>query len=353
MAYSNQTWTITSEVPTVLVIPFPYISQDHVYVEIDGVDFPLLATDWNTAQTISTARMGLVEGSVVYVYRDTPKEAMLVNYRAGADTTDVNLDSANEQLLYITQEQLDTLTDAMRLGSAGAWDAQGLVVGNGAAPVEPTDLATKAYTDSVTDAVADDADRAALAAAAALVSETNAAQSAIEAAQSATDADTSADEAYDAALAAAAARDAIPAAGDILVDADIGVAVQAYDQDILKAGTPDILTTFFGDAAQVHTGTSLVGLTVARNHIVWPLTANSVFNVHYANPSASGAEIPAGWTGTLVYHVYPNGYTLLLSSNYKFVDGLPDPDSAAGEVRIVVELFNGRQTIVSVQNVEA
>jgi len=117
------------------------------------------------------------------------------------------------------------------------------------------------------------------------------------------------------------------------------------DADILKADTADMLQAVYGDEAQTYTGTDLSGLTVTRNHISWTLTASSAFSANFT--------LPSGWTGTLVFHVYPDGNDLALSTSFKSVDAYSDPDAAAGEIRIVVEVFNSRMTIVSLQNVAA
>ena len=44
---------------------------------------------------------------------------------------------------------------------------------------------------------------------------------------------------------------------------------------------------------------------------------------------------------------------LVLAASYKHDGSLPSPDPDAGEVRIVVEQYNARKTILSLQNVEA
>lgn len=86
----------------------------------------------------------------------------------------------------------------------------------------------------------------------------------------------------------------------------------------------------------------LSDLTVGRNHVVWALAADSLF---------SGATLP--YDGVYVFHVYPGGHALALAASYKTDGALPGPDPAAGEIRIVVERFNGRTSIVSLQNMEA
>lgn len=114
------------------------------------------------------------------------------------------------------------------------------------------------------------------------------------------------------------------------------------NEALLKADSPNLLQTVFGDEAQVHTGTNLSGLTVARNHIMWTLTDNSQF---------SDIELP--YDGTYVFHAYPMGFGLVLAASYKTDGGIAEPDPSAGEIRIVVEQYNARKAIVSLQNLEA
>lgn len=114
------------------------------------------------------------------------------------------------------------------------------------------------------------------------------------------------------------------------------------DTAIIKADLPDLLQAVFGDEPQSHTGTDLSGLTVNRNHVTWTLTAASQFS-----------DAPLPYDGTYIFHVYPAGNVLALATSYKNDGNLPDLDSAAGEIRITVEQFNSRKTIVSVQNMGA
>ena len=78
---------------------------------------------------------------------------------------------------------------------------------------------------------------------------------------------------------------------------------------------------------------------MTRNHVSWVLSANSQFT-----------EVSLPYDGTYVFHVYPSGYSLVLASAYKSDGLLASPDPAAGEVRLVVEQYNSRKTIVSLQN---
>lgn len=116
------------------------------------------------------------------------------------------------------------------------------------------------------------------------------------------------------------------------------------DIAILKADLPDLLQTVYGDDAQEHIGSDLSTLTVERNHILWTLTENSLF---------SGISLP--FDGTYVFHIYPNGHTLTIAgeTTYKRSAGMPDPNPDAGEIRITLERFNGRNTLISLLNIRA
>ncbi|MCJ2165537.1 MULTISPECIES: hypothetical protein [unclassified Pseudodesulfovibrio] len=120
------------------------------------------------------------------------------------------------------------------------------------------------------------------------------------------------------------------------------IGAQPADADILKADTADLLRAVYGDEAQAHIGTDLSNLTVARNNVAWTLTADSAFS-----------EVALPYDGTYVFHVYPAGNALTLAAAYKTDGNLPDPDPAAGEIRIAVEQYNSRKTIVNLQNMEA
>jgi hypothetical protein len=114
------------------------------------------------------------------------------------------------------------------------------------------------------------------------------------------------------------------------------------DPAILKADLPDLLRSVFGDEAQVHTGPDLSTLAVARNHVAWTLSGPGQFG-----------DVALPYDGTYVFHVYPSGNALALAASYKTDGTLPEPDSSAGEIRIVIEQYNSRKTIVALQNMEA
>jgi hypothetical protein len=107
------------------------------------------------------------------------------------------------------------------------------------------------------------------------------------------------------------------------------------------AGETLDVTTFSISVIDGIPGLDLSTLDVTRNHIQWALLSDSQF---------SDMELP--YDGTYVVHVYPLGHTLGIAASYKSNGALPDPDPDAGEIRITVEQYLGRKTIVSLQNME-
>lgn len=89
------------------VVTFPYLSQDHVKLLVGGS--PATFT-WLTSTTIR-ATTAPTTGTVVRVYRETPKDEPLVDFAGGAVLTDNNLNTATLQSLYSAQEQQDTIED--------------------------------------------------------------------------------------------------------------------------------------------------------------------------------------------------------------------------------------------------
>ena len=127
-------------------------------------------------------------------------------------------------------------------------------------------------------------------------------------------------------------------------EAEILAAIGAEPADaaILKGDAPCLLRAAYGEELQSFEGADLSGLAVARNHVAWTLAEDSLFG-----------DVALPFDGTYVFHVYPGGHALSLAASYKSDGGLPDPDAGAGEIRIAVEQYNARKTIVSLQNMEA
>ncbi|MEF2230875.1 MAG: phage tail fiber protein [Pseudodesulfovibrio sp.] len=134
----------------------------------------------------------------------------------------------------------------------------------------------------------------------------------------------------------------IAARADTPAEARAAIGAEPADTAILKADSAELLRAVFGDEPQSHAGSDISTLTAVRNHILWPLTGDSLFS-----------ETGLPYDGTYVFHVYPGGHSLALAASYKTGGALPEPVPDAGEIRIVVERFGGRTSIVSLQNMEA
>ncbi len=84
--------------------------------------------------------------SVVEVRRVTPRGDRLVDFVDGVALTEFDMDLADIQLLFLIQEDTDTLTDAILFDHAkNAWDMKGFRVTNVGEPIEDNDAVTLAY----------------------------------------------------------------------------------------------------------------------------------------------------------------------------------------------------------------
>jgi len=140
---------------------------------------------------------------------------------------------------------------------------------------------------------------------------------------------------------AVAAAESIP--GDPLDASDIGETVEPVDENRanrLYADTAALLQAVYGDQAQVHSGGDTHGLVLNRNHVTWTLTAQS----------GLFGDMVIPYDGTYVFHVYPNGNKLFLAAGFKAPENLPEPDRDAGEIRVVLERYNSRLSLINVQN---
>lgn len=84
--------------------PFPYLERSHIYVDVNGVE-----------QAFSFAAPSIIalpeppeEGSTVTIKRRTPSEA-IVDFADGASLTEIDLDTANLQSIYLNQEAADRM----------------------------------------------------------------------------------------------------------------------------------------------------------------------------------------------------------------------------------------------------
>lgn len=172
MAYATNTYP-GDGVTTNFTLTFPYLSQAHVSVEVDGVP---VAFTWLNASTVvvSPAPAG---GTTVKVYRNTSRTVPLVDYTNGELLEEVALDLAYRHTLYVAQEAFDASEAVENTTQLQAWA--------NAAAASALAAAASAAAASVSETSAGASAVAALASeTAAAISESNAAASELAAAAS-------------------------------------------------------------------------------------------------------------------------------------------------------------------------
>lgn len=144
MAYARETFTGNGS-NRLFSVNFPYISTAHIEVYVAGVlQSPLTFTNATTVQ-LATAP---ANGATVQVRRNTPKTTRLVDWQDGTALREADLDLADLQVLYITQEAFDEAESALKENTLGQLDALNKRIVNVAAPVDPTDAVRKAELDA-------------------------------------------------------------------------------------------------------------------------------------------------------------------------------------------------------------
>lgn len=117
--------------------PFPYISQDHVKVSVDGVAAVFTFLNANTVK-ITPAPTGVID-----IRRVTPKDNPPVNFQDGSVLKEADLDLLALFSTYIAQEVQDTVDQVIQVNLAGNLDAQNKRVINVADPVDDQDAVNK------------------------------------------------------------------------------------------------------------------------------------------------------------------------------------------------------------------
>src|SRR5690606_3930413 len=94
-----------------------YISIDHVRASVtdeDGVETPITLSQSNFIQpTLLRIEPAVPAGSVLRVWRDTPKDEPLLDYNDGALMTERNLDTSFDQAVYAAAEMVDRAADSL------------------------------------------------------------------------------------------------------------------------------------------------------------------------------------------------------------------------------------------------
>jgi hypothetical protein len=349
---SNKNFTVT----------FPYISQSHVKVTLNGV---LLITptnyEWLSASVIQfVTAPGF--GAFIRIARQTPT-GVLVDFVDGSTLTETDLDLASSQAIYVAEEGSDAIASSMLIDPAdGDWNAQSRPIKNVAAPVDGNDAVNKTYADAIIATAAGSASAAAASASAASGSASAAAGSASAATTSASQADTARIAAEAAEVAAESARDTTLAqvgtatlrannlsdlvdAGTARTNLGLGALATLASVAFANIASATIATTseFFSNAASKLV--SVTGLWAAAAPVALPATTGTVTlnlnaglnftgqltgNATLANPT----NPKNGQRGSIRVQQSSGGNnTLAWGSNWKFANGtVPALTGAASAV---------------------
>ena len=85
---------------------------------------------------------------MVKVYRVTPSDTKITNFKDGSTFGERQLDAMMDQALFVVQEATDSLTEQMMVNPSGAWEGQGKAISNVADPIAPQDVATKHWVEN-------------------------------------------------------------------------------------------------------------------------------------------------------------------------------------------------------------
>lgn len=125
------------------IVPFPYISKEHVKVEVDAVP---VTFQWLDSTNISLDTVPTV-GANVRIFRETPRLTRLVDFKDASTLTEKELDLSALQLLYLVQEGFDRNERSINLID-GVWDGKTFRATNFSDPQDPQDLVTKNWAEN-------------------------------------------------------------------------------------------------------------------------------------------------------------------------------------------------------------
>jgi len=127
---------------------FPYLEDEHIKVEIDGVgttDFTVVATP--TAKIVLDT--GLSAAASVRVRRRSAPNENLVDFVNGSVLTEAELDLSYRHNRYLAEEIAELNDQSLQIESGGTeWDAKTKRIKNVGTAVDSTDAVTKVYLDN-------------------------------------------------------------------------------------------------------------------------------------------------------------------------------------------------------------
>ena len=172
MANSKVTYTADGSTQS-FAVTFPYISQSHVSVTVNGATATFI---WNNDNQITISTPTLTGGDNVVIARSTSLTTRLIDYVDGSNLTETDLDLDSKQAFYLAQEAIDERDShlALDLSGADSWDGLSKKITDVATPTAANDVSNKAYVDAQIDTSTTNADNAAASATAAATSASNA-----------------------------------------------------------------------------------------------------------------------------------------------------------------------------------
>ena len=127
---------------------FPYLEDEHVKVEINGVN----TTDFTIVTTPSqkvVLNSGASANAQVRVRRRSAPNQNLVDFVNGSVLTESELDLAYRHNRYLSEEIAELNDQSLQLEAGGTqWDAKGLRLKNVGTATDTTDAVTKVYLDN-------------------------------------------------------------------------------------------------------------------------------------------------------------------------------------------------------------
>jgi hypothetical protein len=144
MAYSYILTTVSGGVNT-FNLTFDYISKEHIKVFVNNIETQEYSWFSDSQITVNN----VVNGDVVKIQRNTPKDTRLVDFTSGGILTEADLDKSALQTFFITQEAFDTTSNVFSKNESGNFDAENVRIVNVSDPVNPQDAATREWVLSV------------------------------------------------------------------------------------------------------------------------------------------------------------------------------------------------------------
>lgn len=143
MAYAEVEHTHSDPNDASYLVPFPYISKEHVQVEVDASP---VTFEWLDSTNIELDEVPQV-GANVRIFRETPRLSRLVDFKDASTLTEKELDLSALQLLYLIQEGFDRNERSINLID-GVWDGKTFRATNFSDPQDDQDLVTKHWAET-------------------------------------------------------------------------------------------------------------------------------------------------------------------------------------------------------------